>query len=236
MITSRSSIPAEAAGEDFAWVDFSLKNFSLLTCFNRHLANVNFGIILDDFVNMVNLDFPADRVLDAHDPAFDFCIDVLTVFKSQVSPPGPAVFHRQPVDIAQALVAFNRAVNQGNILSIPGEIFPTDLRVVDGHVLAVPKGILRNQTGIVDFHILRPVEAVVANQIQMVNVDVFAIHPEVVAIHRQISQADIFTSPQGFLSVGKMHVIQGHPAAAAELLRCLNAAVSDGDIIGIPDP
>ena len=73
---------------------------------------------------MVNLDLPADWVLDAHDPAFDFRIDVLAVFKSQVSPPGPAVFHRQPVDIAQALVAFNRAVNQSDVLVFQAKYSP----------------------------------------------------------------------------------------------------------------
>lgn len=80
--------------------------------------------IHDDLVDVVRLDLPADRVLDAHDVGIDLGIDVLTVFKSQVGVQEPTILQREVLGVAESLITLNRTVDQRNVVRVPGQVFP----------------------------------------------------------------------------------------------------------------
>ncbi len=101
------------------------------------------------------------RILDRSNVTLDGCVEG-AVFEKKVGIfTKCAVLKDQVIDIAEKLFARQVATHQADVLTIPCQVLPVDLRVVDGDVFRLPEGILRIDDGVVNLDIAGILEGIV---------------------------------------------------------------------------
>lgn len=100
-------------------------------------------------------------------------------------------------DAAHSLQAFHGAVYQGQVFSVPAQIFAGDEGVPDGDVFAVPESVLGKEPGVFDLHVFHAIKGIVAVKGQTGNSPVLAVHGEVVAFGGDVFRRHVGTAPKG---------------------------------------
>ena len=131
-------------------------------------------------------DLAGARVQDRVNPVSDVGVDVSRVLEGEPRIDEPAVHHLQVINVAESLIRLNGAVDEGEVLRVPGKVLTGDVGVVDGNVLAVPEAVLGEELRVVDLDVAAAVEGVVAVEVKPVNIDVRGVHPEIVALRRDV--------------------------------------------------
>ena len=115
--------------------------------YSRFLRKLVFGVLGRDF-RIVQDQFSdsgsgyraADRILDAVDAAVRLNVD-RRIFERQIRVDEQAILHLHVFHVAHTLVALDDAVDEGDVLGIPTQIFTDDRRIPDDHILAIPESI-----------------------------------------------------------------------------------------------
>lgn len=154
-------------------------------------------------------------------------------FKGEVGLLHGAPDELQIAAAAEGLCADDAAVDEGEAVRVPAEVFAADNAVPDGDVFRVPEGVLRIEGAVVKDGVLHVLEAVFPDAVRVGEVQVFAAHEHVLAFETAAVHGDV---PEGPAEFRRLDVAagEGDVRAFPESLDAVEPGIFDADALGVP--
>ena len=118
---------------------------------------------------------------------------------------------------------------------MPTQVFTVEFGIVDCHVFHFPESIFRGDFGVMNLHIFHVLENVFAVALQSVYADITAEHERIsAAMQFQIFDVQILATPEHFVGIFYLYVLNFDVVHLAEHLGGVDACVRHFQIIGVP--
>ena len=200
-------------------------------------VGVDFAFVQDQLLDAFGLDFARNRVFDRIDFRHDLSIEVGAVFEAEIAVDDFGVDQRQILHVAEALMGFHVAVDEGDVFRIPAKIFADDSTVFERRFPAVPKSVFGAQGAVLQNEVAAAVEGIISVQFQISGRQVLTAHPKISRVSRfDVFQKDVLVPPKCLLRIEEFAFAEAQGLAFPKILRAFDLKAGETRFFAVPNP